>query len=346
MLYYVPFFFSIFVPRSEMNVQLWHDAALAVNKAGTDSKYLTLSYYLWTGSFKNADEILAAYNEIREMAHLNGYSYPLDYLKDFFSGQYDTEIAQFDEPLDDTVLADLIRRKKEQEENEQKTENDEDKPKEEQPVTANLSIHSSTDAEHSVGQESNESIFIPSKITRPDKLAIEPFEGTPLHIPPHIRCKITKYKRVTNCYRQMDQRHKDADNRFDYFLSKAITSTSGRFSYDNTEKLANYPFIGTTLDEDDIRFRKIMTRVSTPGNHPSTDRLLWQEDIVFIKKYYESKCGELPVKEFSTKRLATSVAFLMKQMQVMFFESADESAKDQIFYFKSKLIFFYNFYKK
>lgn len=330
-----------------MDIQLWHDAAIAIQRTKGDSTLIVLSYFLWTGVTKPAQEILSAYNEILAVANKNGYSSPLDFLKDHYHGQYSTEIVRFDEEMPAELLDKLIvLQEKKEKEASVGSQIEQPQVRDEQAMLSTISRTASTEVEESVLPEEDNYVFVPRPVSRPEKLPIEAVEGTSLHIPPHVRCKLTKYKRITNSYRQMDQRHRDADNRFDYFLSKAMSSTSGRFSYTNSEQLNDHPFIGAKLTEKDMEFRKIMARVCKPGNHPGPNRSLWQEEILFLKNYFESKCGPLPSKEFSTRRLATAAAFLMKQLQIMLFETEDSLLSELIFFFKTRLIMFYNFYKK
>lgn len=328
-----------------MDAQRWFDAAYCVSHAGLeDARQLVRYMHIRTGRRVSVDDIRSAYDEIARRAAENGYSRPLDYLKDHFPGGYTESVPVCDKLLDPVLLQSFTKYTSVPGTAERpRTAGASPLPIAAEPPKA--SAKRAPAAEPPAPPE--EDCFQRRKIMRPPKLKKESAgDGCAVDIPADVRSKIIKQKKNTRHYREMTPRERETDNRFDYFLLQSRRDESGKFFYDSRRLLADSPFMGEFFSDLDIDFRKIMAGIHGHNRGLTKDKSRWQEEIATLKAYFEQKLELEPGDDASTKRLASAVAYLMKKLQSKIFETEDSELIRMLFYFKSKLCFFYNFYRK
>lgn len=303
-----------------MEIQDLFDVAVSVSLAGTENEHqLCRTFFMRSGRRASFQTLMSVYGRMEHIVRERGYSDPLDYLKDFFPGENYECMKVFRDSLDLDVKVEIGSKRSEE------TEVQDDA------------------AAQRTGVSGPEETRVPIKIKidgrrKDDKVAIE--------IPPRDRAKILRYKKTSKKYREMDQREKDADNMYDYFVSRARVDETGSMFVDNRCVLDENPFMHQFFGDLDIGFRNVMLKVYRHSRTRMKDKSRYGKDMEFLEEYFDKKLQISRDEEGSGMKLANAIAYLMRKLQHKIFETEDPEIVESMHYLKTKLCSFYNFYRK
>lgn len=191
---------------------------------------------------------------------------------------------------------------------------------------------------HEIEKKIQESKVI--KIKR--KINYEHFEKNIKDPSPNEKAKITRYKKNSKKFREMDPRERENDIKYDYFLfnDKNITSDNSK------ELLANNPFMIQFFGDLDMDFRKVMFKIYKNTRGRIKDKTFLQEELKTLGEYFFKKLHITKIEDENAKKLSNAVCYIMKKLQNKIFESEDPAIVSSMLFFKSRLAAFYNFYRK
>ncbi len=323
-----------------MDIQKWYDVVYTIKLVGTsDSEKIVKSMLIRSGKRDDASTILNLYNEIVAYAEKHGYNDPMDFIKDYFYGKYSEMIGMSGNQLSRLKLDNETNDKGifsgSMYSNEKKLF-----------IPSNMyKVMKNENNEENITNR-KENYDISDKIIRPEKLLKEGSFGSIFVIPSEIKNKITKSKKMIKYYREMQQKEKEIDNKFDYFAEISRKDESGNFFQDNRESMENFPLIGNLFDSMDIKYRKIMDDIINRNKNTIKDKNKWMDEIKILIEYFKNKLNIDQEDQLATKRLGVIISSLMKQIQLKIFETEDIETIRLLLNFKLQLTVFYNYYKK
>lgn len=351
----------------------------SVSLVGTSSEYqLTRTFFMRSGVRLPYSTIIEMYEEIKRVVNSKGYSEPMDFLKDFFPGEDFRKMPIFKKNLGVPIRI--------------------EKP----PVaTHQEAAGPAAPAGTNTGSEEPKRLKMQSPrndsverevVNKPIKIKKEVIGGSeqtmkkdtgdiavkkdletllekkesPYEISIKDRNRISKYKKNSKRFKEMDHKEKEIDNRYDYHMHKAKFSasrigsraekhpapektrgaeTGEAYWEDNREVLEENPFMSKMYSDMDLDFREVMFKIYKHNRAAMKDKTKLGQELEFLQEYFDTKL-EIGKDADCAKKLTNTIAYLMRKIQVKIFECDDEAETEILLYFKTKLSAFYNFYRK
>lgn len=330
-----------------LDAQRCYDVIQAVKQAGMRNTEGLIQYMLiHTGVREDPVFIRRSYADILDRASRHGYTDPMDFLRDYFPGGYLEALATVDEPIDRKRLHELFESKGLVPRKITARPEEGQSPAEPPARRAKPAAAAEGLSGRQADSKTDSKADARGDIKKPEKIFRGGVPGSPIEIPPAIKAEIVKNKRASKYYREFSPREREIDNRFDYFMMQAQRDESGKFFHDNREAVEEFPLVGTAFSDIDSEFRRVMAGIYSGNTEFTKDKNKWVEEMKILREYFQKKVGMEAGDELSSKRLAFTVAHLMKKLQHKIFDTENPRAIRALVYFKLQLSAFYNFYRK
>ncbi len=158
----------------------------------------------------------------------------------------------------------------------------------------------------------------------------------PVFIPQDLLDKIVKKKKNIIYYKEMSMEEKEIDNMIDYAIHQSYQNRNDFNCFEIDQKP---DFIKNYFSEEDIVFRRIMTKV-VGFTRKGGD---FSHELDLLENYFR-KILRI-VRERPKAKLTTSIAFLLKELTLTIFKAPIEDV-EILNFFKNRLFLFYNCYRK
>jgi hypothetical protein len=337
-----------------MKIHDIYDIVYSVKIAGLNNEHqLVRTFFMRSGKRLLYTSIQEIYFEITKVMNSLGYSDFFDFLKDYFPDEDFKKIRISNKnlnvkltlnspainlPIEPAIISSPLLAAVQNEKEEIKT----------QPFQI----------------EKNETISKEPASIKPIRIIKDDLgsERNEYEITPKDKARTIKNKKLSKKFREMDQREKEIDNRYDYFIHRSkVTEQKLNFKgknkegtsensnlpiVDNREALKKNPFMGTFYGDLDLEFREIMFKIYKFNKNKTKDKTQYAAEMGFLEKYFYKKLHIGKKEDDSVKKLTNAVAYLMKKLQNKIFETEDKKQIEYMLYFKSKLYLFYNYYRK
>ncbi|ELA42040.1 uncharacterized protein VICG_00887 [Vittaforma corneae ATCC 50505] len=323
-----------------MKVQEIFDIAYSVNLAGLDNEYqLVRTFFMRSGVRLSYNEIVELYREILRVVNSMGYSDPLDFLKDFFPEKEFRKVRVFRKNINRRIKLERTPTQQPVNTVEKKSQISSTQVSPEEPKKARI-------------QNLKSDMTEKEAVSRPIKIKKEVFDGRVgsgelnVEMSQKDKNKVMKYKRTSKRFKDMDQKEKEADNKFDYFMYRSKLDEKSKMYLDNRQLLNDNPFISNIYNDIDLEFREVMYRIYKHNRSQIKDKSKYAIEMEFLENYFAKKLNISKQEEDSSRKLSNAIAYLMRKLQNKIFEVEDDETVELMLYFKTRLCAFYNYYRK
>lgn len=318
-----------------MKIQDVFDVAYAVSLTGLENKQqLVRTFFMRSGVRLSYTDIFKLHQEILRVVNTAGYSDPLDFLRDFFPDEDFRRIRVFKKNVGRRIKLPQVPTQP-QPELVDMTEEPEPTTIEEPKRTTRLQSPRTDTVEKEVV------VLKPIKIKN-EITSAEPTE----EMTPREKSRVIKYKKTSRRFKEMDQKEKEVDNRFDHLQYRSRIEEGSKRFLDNRSALEESPFMRRFFSDIDLEFRQVMYKIYKYNRTQMKDKTRYASEIEFLEEYFRKKLGVEKLEEDGAKKLSNVIAYLMKKLQTKIFESEDSEVIETMLYFKTKLCTFYNYYRK